>query len=183
MNRIPHDTTKIFTEIFESQETFLEEWKSCGLYKSSLLKETSVKWLYCMLYAKYGNSAIANWDINQFKYKVYSIMFQYGPTWEKRLDIQERLRSLKEEELLKGSKAIYNQALNPSTEPTTSTLEEITTINAQNTTNFKKSVMEGYELLLGLLETDVSEEFLRRFKPLFATFVYTRPDIYVSEGE
>ena len=42
--------------------------------------------------AKYGNNPIANKDINQFKYKLFSTVFMYGPTWAKRLDIQKILR-------------------------------------------------------------------------------------------
>lgn len=183
MNRIPHDTTKIFTDIFDNDELFLNSWKECGLYEEDLLLEKNVKKLFFLLYAKFGNSAIANWDEEQFKYKLYSIMFQYGPTWQKRLEIQKKLRNLSDDELMKGSKAIYNHAFNPSTDPSTSTIEEILTINDQNTTNFKKSKIEGYGLLLELLETDVTEEFLNRFKNLFATFVYTRPDLFVTEGE
>lgn len=183
MSRIPHDTTKIFTDIFDSEAVFLNSWKECGLYDEALLTESNVKKLFFLLYSKFGNSAIANWDEEQFKYKVYAIMFQYGPTWQKRLEVQKKLRSLSDEELMKGSKAIYNHAYNPSTDPSTSTIEEILTINDQNTTNFKKSKIEGYGMLLELLETDVTEEFLRRFKPLFATFVYTRPDLYITEGD
>lgn len=97
-----------------------------------------------MLYARYGNSSIANEDVNQFKYKVFSIIFQYGPTWEKRLDIQSKLRNLSDADILAGQKAVYNNALNPGTAPGTSSPEELTYINAQNTTSLKKSKMDAY---------------------------------------
>ena len=42
--------------------------------------------------------------------------------------------NLSEEDIRLGSKAIYNQALNPQTEPSTKSLEELTYINQQNTT-------------------------------------------------
>ena len=68
----------------------------------------------------------------------------YGPTWEKRLDIQEKLRNISDDELRLGSKAIYNHALNPSTAPSTQALEELSYINDQSTSNYRKSKMDAY---------------------------------------
>ena len=87
-----------------------------------------------------------------------------------------------------GGKAIYNQALNPSAEPGTGTLEELGYINAQNTTNYKKSKLEAYSILTDLLKTDVTENFLTKFKICFKTFVMPEKVlVYVddedSEGE
>ena len=69
--------------------------------------------------------------------------------------------------LLQGAKAIYNRALNPETNPTTASLEELTYINEQNTTNYKKSKMDALTQLWNLIATDVTESFLERFAPLF----------------
>lgn len=136
-----------------------------------MLEAADLKILYYLLYGQYGNSVIASSDTEQFKYKVYSIIFMYGPTWCKRLEVQKRLRELNETDLITGGKAIYNHAFNPDTAPSTSTLEELLAINDQNTTNYKKSKMEGYSILLSLLETDVTKEFLDKFKKLFITVV------------
>jgi len=183
IERLPHDTTKTFTEIFESKETFLSEWKESGLYEEGLVKDSSITKTFFHLYAKFGNSAIANWDIEQFKYKVWSTIFKYAPSWEKRLEIQAKFRGLSEEELMKGNKQIFNHAFNPSTDPSTCTLEEILTVNDQNTTNIKRSKIEAYAMLNDLIETDVTEAYLERFRPLFATFVYTKPDLFVTEED
>lgn len=117
---------------------------------------------------------------------MFSIIFQYGPAWEKRLDIQAKLRELNENnpEFRKGSKAIYNQAMNPATEPTTAQLDELTYINQQNTTNYNKSLMDAYAQLWGLLDTDVTEDFLKKFQKLFKQFVMPEHTyIYVTEDE
>jgi hypothetical protein len=78
---------------------------------------------------------------------MFSVIFQYGPTWEKKLDIQEKLRDLTEAEILAGAKAIYNHAFNPETTPSTASLEELNYINDQNITNYKKSKLEAYSIL------------------------------------
>ena len=56
--------------------------------------------MYYLLYARYGNTPIANYDQTQWKYKMFSIIFQYGPTWEKRLGIQTTLRGLQVSDLV-----------------------------------------------------------------------------------
>lgn len=171
--------TNTFQEIWDSADKFIGEYKNNGI--PSTITETSCRTLYYLLYAKYGNSAIASSDENRFKYGVWSTIFKYGPSWEKRLDIQEKLRNLSEDELLKGSKAIYNHAFNPGTAPATGTLEELPAINEQNSTNFKKSKLEGYAMLMQLLQTDVTEEFLAQFKSLFRVFLLEDPLVYITE--
>ena len=74
---------------------------------------------------------------------------------------------IKSEDFLKGAKAIYNKALNPETNPSTNDLTELTYINEQTTTNYKKSKMDALTQLWNLIATDVTESFLERFAPLF----------------
>ena len=160
--------TRTFSEIFPAAENFMAEYDNSFLSK---LENKDVEVLYYLLYGKYGNSCIASSDENQFKYRLFSIIFSYGPTWAKRLEIQEKLRDLSEEDLITGGRAIYNHATNPSQAPATASLEELAYIDNQSTSNFKKSKIEGYSLLMGLLETDITEDFLRKFRTLFITVV------------
>lgn len=178
---IPSYSTEKFTDIWDNVNDFLDDYQNNGI-PVSIAVNTSATTLFYLLYARYGNSSLANNDINQFKYKVFSIIFQYGPTWEKRLDIQSKLRNLSDADILAGQKAVYNNALNPGTAPGTSSPEELTYINAQNTTSLKKSKMDAYMQLWDLLKTDITEEFLAQFRKCFKQFVAPeRPLIYVSE--
>jgi hypothetical protein len=161
--------TRTFTNIFESFEDFDEAYRDCGI--PTTLTNASLTTLYYLLYARYGNSSIASSDENQFIYKVMSTIFMYGPAWEKRLDIQKKLIELSDDEIVKGTTAIHNAAYNPSQQPSTQTLEELDYINQQNTTKYKKSKLEGYATLYSLIETDVTEEFIGKFKKLFITIV------------
>lgn len=173
--------TRTFADIFTSLEDFQAEYEALPFQDSSLSDLTKV---YYLLYAKYGNSHIAYSDETQFKFALFSTLWQYGPAWTKEVYIQEKLRALSDDELLVGSKAIYNHAFNPSTAPSTGTLEELETINDQNTTNYKKSKLEGYSLLAELLKTNMTEKLLNKFKKLF--IVVTAPDYplyYVTEEE
>ena len=162
--------TRTFSDIFPSFEEFETAYHATPLkikFSGEGLPGLSLSQLFYMLYAHYGNSHIAYSDENQFVYYMWSIIYQYGPTVIKERYIQDKLRDLKDEELMIGGKAIYNHSYNPSTAPSTSTMEELLTINDQNTTNYKKSQMEGYATLLALLEKDVIDEFIHKFKRLF----------------
>lgn len=178
--------TRSFADIWDNEEDFVEEYGNfpTGSLTDTNLQQGDIEGLYYLLYARYGNSHSAYSDENQFKFAIFSTIWQYGPTWKKRLEIQQNLRGLTEDDLLRGGKAIYNHSYNPNIAPSTSTMEELLTINDQNTTNYKKSKIEGYANLMALLETDVSEEFLGKFKKHFIKI--TAPDYplyYTTEVE
>lgn len=99
---LPQYDTKIFTDIWEEASDFLYDYQHLGIPTS--ISNSSATTLYYLLFAKYGNSPIGNRDEEQFKYKVFSVVFQYGPTWEKRLAIQTNLRALSLDDLVDGGK-------------------------------------------------------------------------------
>lgn len=176
--------TRTFCDIWNSVGLFLNDIQESGLKIE--LKQDSLINLYYLLYSRYGNNHIANFDENQFKYKVYSTIFMYGPTWEKKLEIQTKIRSLDLEKIKVGGKSILNHSYNPSTEPTTDTLEELPTINEQNTSNYKKGDLEAYTSLWQALVSDVSNNFLNMFKKLFITVVEPNDPLWYTtniEGE
>ena len=76
MSNIKLYDTMTFSEVYGSASEFLTAVKGCPLMEVStgvyLLKDSSINNLFYLLYARYGNSPIANADVNQFKYKVYS---------------------------------------------------------------------------------------------------------------
>ena len=179
----PQYNTILFTEVWEEPESFITDFKGSVFNQIPALNEYTLELVFGLLYAKYGNNPIANNDINQFKAKVFSVLFSYGPTWLKRLDIQEKLRNLSDEDLLRGGKAIYNNALNPDGSPATQSLEELSRINSQSTTNYKKSRMDAYAQLWDLLDTDVTGEFINKFKICFKQFVRPEePLLYYEEN-
>ena len=145
---------------------------------------TSLQTIFYLLFASYGNNPIANSDVGQFKMKIVSTIYAYGPTWEKKQGIQKTVRALTESDLLQGAKQIYNHALNPSSEPSTAALTELEYINDQNTANYQKSKMEAYSILWGLLHADATKEFMDKFKKCFSIFVdKTRNAFYIENDD
>ena len=166
---IPEFDTKYFTQIYDNVETFIEDYKNCGI--PALLKDESVETLFYLLYAKYGNNPIANSDENQFKYKLFSIVFQYGPTWEKRLEIQATLRGMSLEEARIGARSIYNHSFNDTSTAGITADETFGYVNDQNVSNYKKAPTTAMAEIWELLRVDVSDVFLKQFQKLFLRVV------------
>lgn len=178
---IPMFNTKTFNEVFPDIASFKDNYDelqaTAGL--TNKLDDTDVAITWQLLTAKYGNSHIANSSESQFKVRIWQTMFQYGPTWVKRNDIQNELRSKTLAQLQEGDKAIYNTALAPDSAIST---DETAYINQQNVTKRTKSPLGAYNELLLLLETDVTGEYIDKFKKLFG-FVASpnRTSIYITD--
>jgi len=157
-------STKIFTEVWDEVGKFVTDLNNSP-FAGSITNETANK-LYYLLYSKYGNNPIANQDENQFKMKVFGIIFEYGSTWEKRLEIQIKLRGLQEEDLTVANVNIHNHANNPSTEPYTASDNILSYIDDQNVNTSKRGKLEAYNVLWSMLE-DITEPFLRKFEKCF----------------
>ena len=186
---IPRYSTMTITDVWDEASKFLAEYKTSPFYNAAgcTVTDDNITLTYYLLFNKYGNTPIANMDVNQFKFRVFGTIMQYGPTWEQKLKIQEKIRSFGVEdnsEIYKGSKAIYNHAFNPETTPATADLTEINYINDQNTTNYKKSKLEGLAILLDSLRDDVTSSYIDKFRKMFRQVVFLLPHaIYVTEEE
>ena len=65
---------KKFTDVYESVEQFLADYKDCGI--PTTISDSSAQTLFYLLYGSYGNDVVASSDINRFKYKLFSIILQ-----------------------------------------------------------------------------------------------------------
>lgn len=174
--------TRKFTDIFPDVNTFLSDYTGNGIPTTiSNESELTPTLLYYLLYANYGNSHIASSDENRFKYKLFSIVWQYAPTVDKELQIQKKLRELSDADLLSGSKQIYNSANHPGTDPSTLTEEVLPYVDSQSSTNNRRGKLEAYEFLTSLLKKDVTAEFLGRFKDLFLKYVEPQEELLYGE--
>ena len=227
--------TKKFVDIYDTVTTFTTDYSNINL--GGITDQTLLNKLYYLLYAKFGNSPISNLDETQWKYKLFSVIFQYGPNWQKELNIQDVLRELDPNELIdegqvkdivnhegantqtvkntgtvdttNNDEAITNHALNPNTNPSTNAYEPLNYINEQQasknnsnnkvTNNLNADVkatdtsadtvtktmtagkLRGYEKLLSLLNSDITEKFLSKFGPLFQKVINLNPFLYESE--
>lgn len=154
-----------FGEVYNNVDDFYTDYTTMGI--PTTITRTNLNTLFFLLYAKYANSHFANKDLVQSKLKIFSTIFKYGPTWEKKLSIQADIRALTLDDLQEGAKQIVNHANNPNTAPSTSALEELEFIDEQHQTNYKRNKIDAYNSLWSMLATDVTEEFLNRFRNIF----------------
>lgn len=169
-----------FREVYNNVDDFYTDYTSMGI--PTTITQTNLNTLFYLLYAKFGNSHFANDDLVQSKLKIFSTIFKYGPTWEKKLSIQADIRALTLTELQEGAKQIVNHANNPNTAPSTSALEELEFIDEQHQTNYKRNKIDAYNSLWSMLATDVTEEFLNKFRNIFM-FVTNEQDTYIYTEE
>ena len=167
-----------FTDVWGDADSFINDYNNNGI-ETTISRQTATT-LYYLLYSRYGNSVIASSDTNRFKYDVFATIFSYGPTWEKRLELQKKLRDISDNDLFTGATQIYNHAYSPGTSPSTSTLDELPAINEQNTSKHRKDKLSAYAMLISLLETDVTESFLNKFRKLFLIIVQPELPLWYS---
>ena len=173
---------KKFYNIYPDVDTFVKDMGKYGIPKNLLDEDYQL--LYYLLFAKYGDFPLCGYsDETRWRMRLQSIIYQYGGEWKKKLEIQENVRALTVEELQKGSTSIYNHAYNPSSGPSTDTLEEVSYINDQNTSKIKRGKAEAYQLMWDLIDSDVTERFLVKFKKLFSQFPTQDVPLYIYENE
>lgn len=177
---------RTYSEIFNTVGDFLEVWEANPMPKvlpaAGSEYGADMTTLYYMLYARYANSPISSCDEQQFVMKLFLTVFEYAPEWAKKLEMQAKLRALSDDELIKGGKAIYNHANNPSTAPVNDSTEALKKIDDQNITSYLKSKIEGYSVLTTLLESDQTKVFLDKFERLFNPIVLPNHEVhYITE--
>lgn len=167
--------TRTFSEIFPSDEEFLLGWQLVPYSNVGVneIDDDYIKLIYWLLMGQYANSHILSTDENRFKLNLFELVFMYGPSWIKRLEIQNSLRKLKEDDgsLLEGARYVSNLSLNPSTLPNNGDLAPLDTINQQSYNGWKKNKMQAYGEILEILRADVSQSFVGQFKKLFVSVV------------
>lgn len=172
-----------FSDLWSTSEDFIQAYKDTGLPQTyvnsdgtngTYVDDETLNLIWLLMVGRFADSTIKPYNTyGAFQIRFMSRIWQHAPAWKKELDIQNKLRSMSlndGSEIYEGSKAIYNTALNPGTQPTQ---EELNYINSQNTTKYKKSKLEGLAILTDLMKKDVTEEFLRRFDDFFKTIIYS----------
>lgn len=179
-----------FSDLWSTGDKFVNSYKQVGFPQTyeggTYVTDEDLKLIWLLLIGRYADSTIKPFNTyGAFQVRFMSRVWQHAPAWKKNLEIQNKLRSLSLEDgsdIYKGGSAIYNTAMNPSTQPGTGTDQELNFINNQNVTKHKKSKLEGLAMLSDLLKNDVTEQFLKRFDDFFKTIIYTgRTLLYETE--
>lgn len=177
----PETNEPTFSDVFNDADSFYEFCSESEIL-DDIITEEFLKKLWYMLYAYYGNAAIASMDENRWKAKLVVTIEEYAPTYIKKAEIQRALRGLELDDLREGYKSIFNRAINPSAEPTTDNTNELPYINEQNVNKTKKNKADAYLTLWDALKSNILEDFIKKFSKLFSKIASTG-NIIVFETE
>lgn len=167
-----------FSDIYPDFTAWTNAIEASPIPLSTAISATNLELLYWLLMSRYKNSTIASNDETRFELDLFTTIYSTAPAFFKKLEIQTEIRDLNIDELVTASKVISNHAYNPDTEPLTSSTEALPRINEQNYTTSQRDIASGYALLLALLEDDLIEPYLNRFRLLFITFVDSEVPIW-----
>jgi hypothetical protein len=172
-------TTK-FCEYYDSFDTFKAKYDELP---SSLkvVDYSQLEIIYWLLMGQYANSDFANLSIGMANQRVFNTIYQYAPIYFKKRSITDAILALNmdSDDVLGGTTAIYNSAANDGSLPTTQTTSEIGYVDSQNVTKYKRTKLEGYSNYYDLLNNDATKDFISKFKPLFAKYIF--PSLYTYE--
>ena len=183
--------TRTFANIFPAVTDFTTFYANCGvpqtLFTSSddaAYAKYDISAIYFLLISYYANSHIKSSDENRFKLQLMSIIYEAGAAWQREMFLQEKMMKLSDADVLRGAKAIYNHAMHPDTSPSTASLEELTYIDDQNTTNWQKEKARGYAEAMSYLDPNICSRFMAKFKKLFLTVLHPdAPLLYETEED
>lgn len=164
---------KIFNDVYATSADLKSDFDSRGFETMGFPADFPWALFYSLIYGRHGNATIISPDskLEAWKTRFDSILWQFGPYWMREVSIQQSLRDLSEEDLLKGSLVVSSNAMNPAAKPSQTfeglDVPKVDTIQQQATSQSRRSKMDAYAALSSLLRTDVTESFLRRFDALF----------------
>lgn len=164
--------SKLFTDVYPDVNSFIQAQKSTGLIKIS---DDSLTSLYGLIYSQYGDRDVLADTDYQFNMQIASKIFKYGQAWETRVNIQNAITKLNEEDIREGTMVVTNSANTSGIRPTTPD-ELLNKIDAQGVNRYKKSKVEALESWKDTIETDVTTEFINRFEELFSAWPSGSPD-------
>lgn len=172
-----------FDLVFPSAAEFTTKLRATSLITEIEITDAFLELLFGMLYAKHGTDPIVSANEPQWVYKVALTTKAEAPTYIKKADIQKNLRALTLDEMREGYKNIFNHAVNPSTKPSTENTEELPYVNDQNVNKGKKGVADAYAYLWDILNSNITEEFLRKYDKLFSKVATTTNRVVYFGGQ
>lgn len=179
--------TRTFGQIFPDLTTFKNFFTGCPI-PNRLLTGTpyanyTIDAIYALLVSEFFGAHIAHSSEDWFKLRVMQIIFEYGPTWQREMVLQDKLMNATDADLRAGAYSLHNHALHPSTSPSTGTDEELTYIDDQNVNKWKKDYVRSFTDGSAALDDSATRRFINHFKKLFIKFIVPDGNIYYEEEE
>ena len=175
MNPITINKNLLFSDVWSTSEEFVADYRASGLNVAAIT-DTNLTVLYCQLFARHGSDHIRSNNSNQWKYKVFAIIFNKGPKWQAALLKQTELQNLTDEELTFLGRTMTNQSGNTTVvnEGGTITEDALDTVDKQDVNITRGNKLVAIRAFIDSLQ-DVSSAFISEFDQLFSRVVFA-PD-------
>jgi hypothetical protein len=171
--------TQTFADRFPDYATFLEKYTTSGLTgRLEIEGEYGLETIFNLLAIKYCDDHMKSSNPGIFELKVFKLIWEHGPKWQRDMKLYDQLRNLTNTELSIGSQAVHNHAEHPDAAPVTTSVEGIGFIDSQNVTTYVKSPKDRVVEILELENSTLTEEFLAKFSPLFTDILYPSGSTY-----
>lgn len=168
--------TDIFNTVGEFQQFILTDCQ-IPFFEAGTDKLTLSSLIYYLLYAEYGNSTIASYDTNQFKYQVASVIATYGPVWRAKLNLSADIENLSDADLKDAGRMFTNSGMNPSASPLTDTTTGIKS-DTRTVNISERGKADRLAIKYSMLPTEANATFISKFKQLFSKIIVGRPHLY-----
>lgn len=168
-----------FKDVFTNQNDFINAvgyLESDGtIYEGTskvtpVLSDDQTYQCYYLLMSRYYDSTFKLTDKDSIARRFGAILASYGAVWAKHKEINQKVRNMSEDEIIEGQTSVSNNASNPSIEPSTQTLEELTYIDNQLVNKTKRSKLNAYEQFKDMIDSEKDEWLINKFKDLFIKF-------------
>ena len=179
--------TRTFGQIFPDLTTFQNFFTNCPIPSRLLTGTEYAKYditvIYGLLVSEYFGSHIAHSSEDWFKLRVMQTIFEYAPTWQREMVLQDKLMKATDAELRSGAYSLHNHAMHPSTAPSTGTDDELTYIDDQNVNKWKKDFVKSFVEGSAGLDDSSTRRFINHFKKLFIKFIVPTGNTIYEEDE
>lgn len=162
--------TRTFKDIWATSDDFVTDL-TASAFTGCVENPTLI---YYLLYSRFANSHIVGKDEDQWKIRMFTILYSCGPTYEKKMAIQKTLREMTDEDLLTNVQMISKTGYNPSTvveEGGINAVSDISTVDQQNSTKTVSGKLKAYTNLWVILKTDITTSFIGKFSRLFISVI------------
>lgn len=162
--------TKTFYEQYPNVDKFVEMW-NVSPFKIDTISQEEIRNMYYQLVSEYMVSHFAFIEPLQIDLQVAKTIYNYYPNLKKKLDLQDQILKMTEEDLADGNTAINSSMSNPDTDeisPSDATLPYTASKSIQTR---KYSKPDRYTRQYNLIVDGLYDLYIKRFKSLFLTLI------------
>ena len=174
-------TTFKFKEIFPNFQKFGEYLLEYEINKQNTAEDILfAKYLYKIIYRKYGNSTVQFTTPDDFKFEFANRIEDNFYKYKKQIEIIQKLHNISDQDMLQVTQTLTNNANNPN-----STVEDprqpLEFISAQAYSFVNNNKVQAYIQALSLMPTQLIDEILIQCRDLFKKIITEKLYIYEEE--